>query len=331
MKRGQSAFEFLITYGWVFVIGLTTVFYLSSFGFLGGEKFLPDVCSIDSGFLCQESVLYTYDDVGNNPLYEGAGLIGLNIQNKNSKKVEHAYLVIDPEDSYCGGYFGIIASPLTDRVNGPMEVGESRLVKFQWLDKLCGPGPTFDCSASGGGDCLQAHNICSNRAGDCVEENLGEGDWYCEDYNTGCPPGDCENLQGYVCVENPEEIPIKRGDKCYIFPSISTMNYIPCTCADKLTYCDDIETTFNCCDSTFAFGTNEVLSPNYQEDLLTYGQGFCPGYTIGNDNICDGEPMNEIDYYTVDFSIIYKYTDSDLFHKTQGYFKLKNSGPISNI
>jgi hypothetical protein len=54
-KKGQSALEFLTTYGWAFMLMLTLVGGLAYFGVLSPSQFIPDSCASSTGFTCSEA------------------------------------------------------------------------------------------------------------------------------------------------------------------------------------------------------------------------------------------------------------------------------------
>ncbi len=53
-KRGQAALEFLMTYGWAFLVIMIMVGALAYFGVLDPTRFLPDRCSFGTPLLCQD-------------------------------------------------------------------------------------------------------------------------------------------------------------------------------------------------------------------------------------------------------------------------------------
>lgn len=53
-RRGQAAFEFLTTYGWVFLIILVVIASFSYFGVLTPSRSLPDKCILGSVLVCRE-------------------------------------------------------------------------------------------------------------------------------------------------------------------------------------------------------------------------------------------------------------------------------------
>ncbi len=54
MKRGQAAFEYLTTYGWVLLTAVVAVGALMYFGFLTPSKFLPDRCWFGPQMICED-------------------------------------------------------------------------------------------------------------------------------------------------------------------------------------------------------------------------------------------------------------------------------------
>lgn len=52
MKKGQSALEFLMTYGWAILVVLIAIGALAYFGVLNPARFLPSSCIIFPGVSC---------------------------------------------------------------------------------------------------------------------------------------------------------------------------------------------------------------------------------------------------------------------------------------
>ena len=52
MKRGQAAFEFLMTYGWALLVTLVAIGALAFFGVLNPGQFLPNQCALFVGLTC---------------------------------------------------------------------------------------------------------------------------------------------------------------------------------------------------------------------------------------------------------------------------------------
>lgn len=71
-KKAQGALEFLMTYGWAFLVILIMIGALAYFGVLSPTKFLPERCTFGTQFLCKDYLL-TYND--------GAPSIALKLQN----------------------------------------------------------------------------------------------------------------------------------------------------------------------------------------------------------------------------------------------------------
>lgn len=72
-KRGQQALEYLITYGWAFVVILLTIGAFAYFGLLSPTRYLPERCDFGVQMLCADYVLESADP--------DAGQVKLRIQN----------------------------------------------------------------------------------------------------------------------------------------------------------------------------------------------------------------------------------------------------------
>ncbi len=59
MKKGQDAFEFLTTYGWMFLIIVVVVGALAFFNYLSVGRFIPESCGFGTGFKCNDFLLTT--------------------------------------------------------------------------------------------------------------------------------------------------------------------------------------------------------------------------------------------------------------------------------
>jgi len=57
MKKAQAALEYLMTYGWVFMVIFFTLSSLAYFGFLSPGSMLPKKCDISPGFSCVDHVV----------------------------------------------------------------------------------------------------------------------------------------------------------------------------------------------------------------------------------------------------------------------------------
>mgnify|MGYP000533677600 CR=1 FL=1 len=54
MKKAQGALEFLMTYGWAFLVILIMIGALAYFGVLNPSKYLPDKCIMPVGMSCDK-------------------------------------------------------------------------------------------------------------------------------------------------------------------------------------------------------------------------------------------------------------------------------------
>lgn len=57
MRRGQAALEFLTTYGWAFLVILVMIGALAYFGVINPNQFLPERCTFQQEFTCEEALL----------------------------------------------------------------------------------------------------------------------------------------------------------------------------------------------------------------------------------------------------------------------------------
>ncbi|MBI2661435.1 hypothetical protein HYX09_04175 [Candidatus Woesearchaeota archaeon] len=88
-KRGQSAIEFLVTYGWAILIGGIAVVAISYLGAFRTEKFIPEICVIEPGIGCpgfnihQDSLkLQLTNSKGENLVVSGIQVQGCNPNNE---------------------------------------------------------------------------------------------------------------------------------------------------------------------------------------------------------------------------------------------------------
>lgn len=52
MSRGQAAMEYIVTYGWAFLVILVAIGALAYFGVINPSMFLPGRCTVSGGFSC---------------------------------------------------------------------------------------------------------------------------------------------------------------------------------------------------------------------------------------------------------------------------------------
>jgi hypothetical protein len=50
--KAQAAMEFLMTYGWAIMVVIAVIALLAYFGVLSPDRFLPEKCVLEQGFLC---------------------------------------------------------------------------------------------------------------------------------------------------------------------------------------------------------------------------------------------------------------------------------------
>lgn len=54
MRRAQAAIEFMMTYGWAFMVVLVTIGALAYFGVLNPDRFVPDRCTFQQEIQCTD-------------------------------------------------------------------------------------------------------------------------------------------------------------------------------------------------------------------------------------------------------------------------------------
>jgi hypothetical protein len=60
--KGQSALEFLTTYGWAFMVALMIIAALSYSGILNPNRYLPDKCTFGSQIYCSDYLVSQTDN-----------------------------------------------------------------------------------------------------------------------------------------------------------------------------------------------------------------------------------------------------------------------------
>ncbi len=232
------------------------------------------------------------------------------------------YIVMDPEDEYCPGYFGVVVTPPLK----PMKSGEARNLRFYYLNWLC--ASSDDCIDETYDYCFESFNFCVDKGTD-----------------PDCPPGgsgscgetqmDCKcTEEDYVCMEE-EGIP-----RCIKSPPSVYVDRLVCSCYDN--FCiSEPKKIYNCCDSDFTKGYHENVPDIAEIELNAYNpQGFCPEYDVSENDICQYyidptssgkhniKDMSDVKYYGTEFKVIYKFSGSTIFHSQVGKLGVTNSGSI---
>jgi len=82
-KKGQAAFEYLITYGWAFLVILTAIGVLSYFGMLNPQKYIPDSCEFGEQLKCIDYVISDDDTAPST-----SGVVVLRMRNNFEQPIE---------------------------------------------------------------------------------------------------------------------------------------------------------------------------------------------------------------------------------------------------
>ena len=92
VSRGQAALEYMVTYGWVFMVVMVTLGALSFFGVITPSKWLPDKCDFGQQLVCAD---YELSSAGNgmariqvrNSFGRAINITGANIALQNGTSV----------------------------------------------------------------------------------------------------------------------------------------------------------------------------------------------------------------------------------------------------
>ena len=93
-KKAQGALEFLMTYGWAFLVILIMIGALAYFGVLSPTKFLPERCTFGSQFVCKDYLIGTNGIASN---------VTVKLQNNLGQAI---YVLMDKSDATSQEGFG---------------------------------------------------------------------------------------------------------------------------------------------------------------------------------------------------------------------------------
>ncbi len=65
-RKGQAAFEYLVTYGWAFVVIIAAIGVLSYFGLLSPQRYIPDTCEFGEQLNCVDYLIVNQVESGAN-------------------------------------------------------------------------------------------------------------------------------------------------------------------------------------------------------------------------------------------------------------------------
>ncbi len=92
-KRGQSALEFLMTYGWAFLVILVMIGALGYYGILSPTKFIPEKCIFGSKLSCEAHAGDTPGEILKlkNNLPERINITNVKFSNENTDGYKGCY------------------------------------------------------------------------------------------------------------------------------------------------------------------------------------------------------------------------------------------------
>ncbi len=56
-RKGQAAFEYLVTYGWAFIVIIGAIAVLAYFGFLNPQRYIPNNCDFGEQLKCVDFLI----------------------------------------------------------------------------------------------------------------------------------------------------------------------------------------------------------------------------------------------------------------------------------
>ncbi|MBS3137892.1 hypothetical protein J4232_05645 [Candidatus Woesearchaeota archaeon] len=132
-KRAQGALEFLMTYGWAFLVILIMIGALAYFGVLNPTKFLPDRCNFGTELSCKKGEFVVKAATTDTILAKLTNQFGTSI------KVYGAKVTTDIADGLGNCTFKLDDKAVEDNANKSVvwKDGESRTLKVS-----CGAGDT---------------------------------------------------------------------------------------------------------------------------------------------------------------------------------------------
>ncbi len=139
-RQAQGALEFLMTYGWAFLVILIMIGALAYFGVLSPTKFLPERCTFGTQFLCKDYLL-SYN--------AGAPVVTLRLQNN----LGQAIYVTDVDATSQEGFGGCTVTSVTTD-SGATDVYDSTGAGSSGTISSISDGEFFDmvldCTDTGG-------------------------------------------------------------------------------------------------------------------------------------------------------------------------------------
>ena len=87
-NKGQQALEYLVTYGWAFVVVLLTIGSFAYFGSLSPQKYLPDRCSFGEQLQCVDYLLTAIDGEKGTVSFKFTNNFGVDIRILDIETVE---------------------------------------------------------------------------------------------------------------------------------------------------------------------------------------------------------------------------------------------------
>ncbi|MFH1770386.1 MAG: hypothetical protein ABH828_02400 [archaeon] len=103
-RKAQASFDFLATYGWVFIVVLTTIGALTYFGMFDPKRYLPEECEFGQNIVCDDWSIVKSDNTFN---------MNLKLKNNMEKPIEPVNISLFDYDGDLVSCQGYVYCPFT--------------------------------------------------------------------------------------------------------------------------------------------------------------------------------------------------------------------------
>ncbi len=108
-QKAQAALEYLVTYGWAFLVVIAAIAALSYFGLLNPQKYMPDKCDFGQQLNCVDQ----YVDTNQRIIFRFQNDFGTNIS------------IVNASGEYVSAFEGTPGNP------GPVNIGPGEIKQVQ--------------------------------------------------------------------------------------------------------------------------------------------------------------------------------------------------------
>jgi hypothetical protein len=138
MSRGQAAMEYIVTYGWAFLVILVAIGALAYFGVINPSRWVADRCDLGTQLECVDYQL------------DSAGAINLYLRNNFGKDITISEAVVRKDDGSLSNPTGFVSASILagqtgqitiPNLDGYLKKGEKQQVVVQVQFFKTGPPP----------------------------------------------------------------------------------------------------------------------------------------------------------------------------------------------